>query len=180
MFDNDISDDKFYFKDINIPNIKTYSEVSGEERFFLIKLLRYSYVARLLRRAQLQIKKIMYDVGIFNIPQSNDLEKVSDNELTFSIIKEIKKELKNLNIEFYLFVIPNKKLSKNQKCCQNDFFYNQFREFAKNQNINFIDVGYIFQNYKDQNNLFFEVDIHLTEDGHTLIADKISEIIIKN
>ena len=51
--------------------------------------------------------------------------------------------------------MPNKKLSKNQKCCQNNFFYNQFREFSKNQNINFIDAGNSFQNYKDQKKPFF-------------------------
>ena len=169
IFENDISDDKLYFKNINNSNIQTYTEISGEERLFLIKLFRYSYFARLLRRAQLQIKHIMYEVGIFDYPENNFFSKSTSEELTFSIIKEIKKELKKLNIELYLFVIPNKQLSKNQKCCEKDLFYNRFRAFSKNHNINFIDVGDSFQNYKDQKKLFFVFDIHLTENGHTLI-----------
>jgi len=176
IFENDLTDDKFYYKNADNKNLKLFTKVSGENRFFLIKILRYSYFARLIRRSQLQLKYILYDIGFFQKPANNALKpKKFDGELTLNIIKQIKQELKKTDINLYLITIPKKELTKKEKCCKKDFFYNYIKEFTETNDIVFIDTAKSFQNHPNQSKLFFDIDIHLTEEGHKLIASDITK-----
>ena len=68
-------------------------------------------------------------------------------------------------------MIPSKTLSKVRKCCESDTVYNKFKAQMKNQNINFLDISKYFSNHSNQEDLFFDVDIHLTEKGHEILAN---------
>ena len=90
---------------------------------------------------------------------------------TSNIILEIEKELKKFDKKLFVFMIPSKTLSKVGKCCDSDTVYRKFKTQMENKNINFLDISKYFSNYNNQEELFFDIDIHLTERGHEILAN---------
>ena len=69
--------------------------------------------------------------------------------------------------------MPSRSLSKLNICCDEDKLYKNFKNKMKELQITFIDVVPYFKEYKHQSNLFFNVDPHLTTEGHELLTNAI-------
>ncbi len=74
------------------------------------------------------------------------------------------------NWPFFLCVIPDRGALLEKKP---DHFADYFQQFAEAHNLNFIDLASRFRSYPPRE-LFFRIDIHLTETGHRAAAEAIA------
>jgi hypothetical protein len=179
IYSNDFVNDVAYERSAVFENNKIV-RIDGGKNNYITQVLRTSYVLRLLRKAQLTVEMLMESKRSLLSDDVNDFEKTFSIEQsvpshqmknTVNIIRDIHEELSSQGKQLVVFLIPNKSLSKINKCCENDQLYSRFRRELITQKIQFLDVGKYFSSYKNQNILFFDKDIHLTREGHRLISD---------
>ena len=178
IFENDFSNDWDYIKRANSQNLTEIKTVNGQNRNFIIKVLRYSYVARLLRKVQLQFKYTFFN-SIDNECQDHSLcnhEQTEEKgkDLTYKAILLLKDIANRANARFFIYIIPNHQLAMQNQCCESDSLATEFREFSESNDLNFIDLSEVFGKYPEQSKLFFEKDGHFTPLGHSLTAKAIS------
>ena len=179
IYSNDFNNDAKYSQKLVKDNSKI--KINGGKNNFLISFLRNFYTARFIRKNQLLIKEILRNNDTISITGNKYKQsfikeqniKIDKIDYTSRIIKEIEIELKLLNKNLIVFMIPSRSLSKLRICCNEDKIYQNFKDRMKELQITFIDVAPYFEEYKDQNNLFFNSDIHLTVEGHKLVANSI-------
>ena len=182
IFRNDFGNDKNYLTKAEYNENYEIVGINGGEKNIYIDFLRKSYLLRFLRKSQLLILELMKEEKISNnILRDIYIEDVNNNDLLRSseIILDIKKELNKLDKELFVFMIPSKILSINNICCEKDKVYKKFKNEMENKNIQFLDISKYFSNYNFQENLFFKQDIHLTSDGHKILADGLTSEIKK-
>lgn len=184
-----------FANDVEYQNFAVYSSneiirINGGKKNKLISFLRQSYLLRFLRKSQLLIKEL-----IKNRKNMTKAEQINFNDMVFyennikeelikktsNTIKNIELELKKINEDKQLivFMIPSGSLSKVGKCCDQDKVYKKFMNEMIKRNIAFIDTSPYFKNYPYQSNLFFKKDIHLTAEGHKIIAKALENEIKK-
>jgi predicted lipoprotein len=61
------------------------------------------------------------------------------------------------------------------QCCSNDRLHQEVAVFARQNYIQFIDLGKAFGNSMNQRVLFFPRDIHLTKEGNAELASAIAQ-----
>ena len=66
IFENDFYDDLKYIKRANSQNVIDIKRVNGKYSKFIIKVLRYSYIARLIRKVQLQFRYAFFNFFSIN------------------------------------------------------------------------------------------------------------------
>ena len=179
IFANDFNNDKEYLKRANsetLSEIKTVSE-RASIRDKVTKILRYSYLARLVRKLQQQL--IFLSLNKSNSSQHSLLNKVvltneNEKKQTYEAILLLKDFADKINARIFFFVVPNKQLTLQNQCCESDTLAVGFYNFTKAHNLNLIDIPKAFSNYPDQSNLFFERDVHFTSEGNLVAAEAIS------
>jgi len=179
IYSNDFDGDHEYLAKADSQDLSQLSAISGNERKLAIAILRHSYLARLVRKIQLQIDFLIHapekpavfpDEALYF-----DTTALERRKLTYEAILQIRDQVKNLGANFYLLMIPNKGLSIKEECCATDRLHQEVASFAKQNQIQFIDLGKAFANSKNQRVLFFPRDIHLTKEGNTEMARAISQ-----
>lgn len=177
IFHNDFANDNEYIKSANSDRVAELTSVDGDARSFVIKILRYSYLARLIRKVQLQLT---YDAQDLDGPHKrSEVENIagkieaSTRTLTYEVLKEIEKESIEMGARLYLMVIPSKALSMKNRCCKEDWLHQEVLDFAVENKIDFVNLAEAFSDQDEQHQLFFPVDIHLTEEGHAVVASSI-------
>ena len=179
IFENDFYDDLRYIKRANSQNLIDIKRVNGKNLKFIIKVLRYSYVARLLRKVQLQFKYTFFNstdnVCPDSFPCNQDQTEKKGKDLTYKAILLLKDLANKANARFYIYIIPNKQLAMQNQCCESDSLAAEFREFSESNNLNLIDLAEVFGKYPEQSKLFFEKDGHFTPLGHSITAKAISK-----
>jgi len=178
IYSNDFDSDHEYLASASSQDLTQLTAVSGNERKLAIAVLRHSYLARLIRKMQLQIDFLI------NAPEKPtafpdealyfDANALERRKLTYEAILQIQDQVKNLGANFYLLMIPNKGLSIKGECCATDRLHQEVASFAKQNQIQFIDLGKAFTNSKNQRLLFFPRDIHLTKEGNIEVTHAIS------
>ena len=181
ILENDFYDDRKYSQRANSKRLSEVKSVSGvvSKKKTLVKILRYSYLARLLRKVQ---KIIMFKFlnpvrdksEDFLLNEQSSITKTG-KEKTYEAILLLKDLSKMINAQIFFFVVPNKKLAMQNQCCESDSLANEFREFSESNNLNFIDLAEVFGKYPEQSKLFFEKDGHFTPLGHSITAKAISK-----
>jgi len=174
IFNNDFSDDDGYITTGNSKHLNELIALDGGSRSLSIYLLRYSYVARIVRRAQLQIA---YAIKNTDSPTGTGEERASPNrigDVTRGALEEIKRVCDESGIALHMLMIPNKQLVVSGSCCESDYEYIELRKLSEQLGIDFIDVAPLFSAYAKPDKLFFPVDIHLTAEGSKLIASAIN------
>jgi len=178
IFENDFYDDWEYIKRANSQNLKDIKIVSGQNLKFIIKVLRYSYVARLLRKVQLQFKYTFFNsthnICPDNFPCNQSQTEKKGKDLTYKAILLLKDLANKANARFYIYIIPNKQLVMQNQCCESDSLAAEFREFSESNNLNLIDLAEVFGKYPEQSKLFFKKNAHFTSLGHSVTAKAIS------
>ena len=178
IFENDFYDDLKYIKRANSQNVTDIKRVNGKNSKFIIKVLRYSYVARLLRKVQLQFKYTFFNstdnVCPDNFPCNQGQTEKKGKDLTYKAILLLKDIANKANARFYIYIIPNKQLAMQNQCCESDSLAAEFREFSESNNLNLIDLAEVFGRYPEQSKLFFKKNAHFTSLGHSVTAKAIS------
>lgn len=174
IFENDFSDDVKYLRTANSKTISEINAVEGGTSYSdtTKKILRQSYVARLIRRAQQQLSFLTTDKdrGARNAFVEGD-----ERGKTYETILLISSLANKLNARIFFFIVPNKQLTKRSQCCESDTLAIEFNRFADSHNLNLINLSEVFGNYPHQPKLFFERDVHFTAEGHSITAAAISE-----
>jgi lysophospholipase L1-like esterase len=179
IYSNDFDGDHEYLANANSQDLRQLTAVSGNERKLAIAILRHSYLARLVRKIQLQIDFLIHapekpaafpDEALYF-----DATAFERRKLTYEAILQIRDQVKNLGANFYLLIIPNKGLSIKGQCCATDRLHQEIAVFAKQNKIQFIDLGKAFGSSKNQRILFFPRDIHLTKEGNAEMASAIAQ-----
>lgn len=178
IFSNDFSGDKGYLQQSILEQNKIIG-VDGGDNSILISIARNSYLIRFLRKSQLILKSILSSPKASSvIPTSAfDYEQnVTDEELynTVNIIQHIDLALAQQNKRLYVFLIPSKSLSLSGNCCDEDILYERFYSALSELGIETVDVKPLFEQSENQRELFFIKDIHLTSEGHQVVAASIS------
>ena len=181
IYSNDFDSDHEYLAKADNQDLTKLTGVSGDERKFAIIVLRHSYLARLIRKIQLQISYLIHTPKTPEVFPDEALyfddAALKRRELSYQTIIEIRNQVKQLGANFYLLIIPNKGLAMKGQCCTNDRLHQEMAKFAKENGIQFIDLGKSFGNSKDQKLLFFPRDIHLTKEGNAEMAFAISQAL---
>lgn len=179
VYANDFVNDSTYSKSATIENNEVVS-VDGGQNDLTIQILRKSYLVRFLRKSQLTLRMILNSRESLMSGELNDFEKTFLIEQSISAyqmkdvisrIRDIDNELTLQGKKLVVFLIPSKSLSKINACCEKDKVYLRFERELRIHDIDFLDVGWYFSDNKNQKDLFFDVDIHLTADGHSLLSE---------
>ncbi len=175
LFENDFSTDSNMIGKANSDDIRIINSIDGGDSSLAIKLLRYSYLARLIRKTQLQIAFMRNPVSQ-TVGFRKDIELVGHREKTaparqfsYEILSQIK-ELSDLRkINLHLMIIPSKTLSLTNDCCVDDWLHEEVKAFAKKNGISFVDLAEEFKKVPNQKDLFFTKDDHLSVEGHDAV-----------
>ena len=179
IFSNDFKDDIKYRKDAIYSDGKIIGIDGGENSLF-ISMLRQSYLARFVRKSQLLIMTLASSEKSLQESGTNSYEEAFLHEqnitadefvYTVQIIKKIQEELSLHNKRLAVFMIPSKSLSMINQCCDRDDLYHSFQKEMKKMRIIFLDAAKYFSAHPKQNTLFFGKDIHLTKEGHKVLAN---------
>ena len=176
VYSNDFHDDNKYLSREKYN--KNFQGIDGGKKNKFLILARNSYVLRFIRKYQLLFdqykvsEKEKKDIvnKIFSLRKTI---KIEDLLYTSKIIVDIDKLLKKNGKRLFVFMIPSLDFSSGRKCCKKDKLYNDFMYQMKLNNINTLDVASYFNISKKQEDLFYKLDIHLTEFGHRVMADAI-------
>lgn len=187
LFSNDFADDLSYSKLAIFENNKVIAIDGGGQNWFK-SFARKIYLLRFLRKAQIILQhslannkqerqNVKYNNDVFLIEQD-----IHDNSIEHSIniLADIKKILHGQKKTLSVMIIPSKFLSKKNICCTNDKLYHRVVENLKRININVINLAEEFEQHANQQLLFFDKDIHLTEEGNRVVAEAITKYLRTN
>jgi hypothetical protein len=184
LYSNDFDSDHEYLVKADTHDLDKLQVINGDGKKMVIALLRHSYLARLIRKIQLQV-----DFYI-NAPAEPppfpeevlyfDELALKRRQLTYTAILKIRDEVNQQGAKFYLMLIPNKGLAMKGQCCKTDRLYQEVAGFTKENKINMIQLDNAFEQSKNQRTLFFPRDIHLTKDGNIELAASISQSLELN
>lgn len=179
IYRNDFKHDISYMEKA-ILNKNEIIAIDAGSTHLLKKIARRSYLARFLRKSQLTILEVMESDYLIEKKDTSKIQKeflyeqnVTDAQIenTVEIIKQIQQIASVNGKTLYVFMIPSKALSKMQNCCSADKIYTKFKKKIIESSINFLDVSKHFQSLENQSDLYFEIDPHLNEFGHHILAD---------
>ena len=178
IYQNDFLEDRGYLKSANSQELSEIKAINGTPRSNIIEILRYSYLARLIRKAQLSLKfSLLQPTNKTNeyLPL-NVLTKstAKERKLTYEIILLVKRLANDINARVFILVIPSKGLAMRHQCCDKDNLNIEVKNFEAANNINFIDMAETFSNHPEQSELFFATDVHFTKIGHIKTEKAIS------
>lgn len=177
IYSNDFGNDQSYFKDAVLKKNEIIG-IDGGANNVIVTIARKSYLARFIRKSQLLLQLILTNSNDIVLKTINDLDYqqgVTDDNLlnTVNIIRQIATFLDEKNKKLYVFLIPSKSLSMAEECCSRDNLYTRFYSALDEVEVDTIDVRSYFEQSNDQNELFFNKDIHLTSKGHMAVASSI-------
>ena len=101
--------------------------------------------------------------------------KITDTSANF--ILKLKQYVTDSGAEFLLFVIPSKhRLINKSKKHDNKQFSEKWEQFSLQKGIQFLDLTEPFhQSSAAGYNLFYDIDIHFNENGHSVVALEIAK-----
>ncbi len=186
LYWNDFGDDYGYLSRASSRDLDTITGIDGGDRETAIVILRNSYLARLLRRSEIMLRHLMQfgDKVPEFVPDSSLPPRTVEwtqggvpgtQDLTLALIKTIRRETEKFGARFYLFIIPDKFAARRNACCAGDKLSAIVADFARAEDISYIDLAQAFGRQSDQAGLFWPQDIHLTPAGNLVTARAIAD-----
>lgn len=156
-------------------------------------LINHSYLANYIKKymvnsiRQKEIRKIKLNKNtermIIAYPAEHDLEKTINQELTAKYIRLLNKEIKKSGLEFVIFYIAlHSEIKLYREKSQISTFENDFREIVNNEKITYFSTTKnLAESDLSLSELYFLQyhDVHLTLNGHRLVADFMSNCLKK-
>jgi hypothetical protein len=178
LWNNDIDDDIEYRAVAHRDSSGNIDAVPGTHTSWWVTLGRKSYLARLVRKGWVTLKRqrewnarsgAYSSLSLWKPAFTKKLEDWYSDEERVGIetsILEIGKWCRERDCHFLLFVVPDRGALREGK---EDFFEAYFAKFAKTHGIRYVDVVASFRN-QPLEALYFPEDIHLTPKGHLLVS----------
>jgi hypothetical protein len=170
LFVNDFDDDHMYLSRASSPDIDKVEWIDGGPRNTAIVVMRYSYLARLLRRGQVMLSYMVSPPAAV----AGEGKAAQSHDLTLSIVAATRREAERQGARFYLMIVPDKGLADKNKCCAGDTLSREVASFAARDGITYVDLAAAFGAQPDQAGLYYRQDIHFTQAGNRLVADALA------
>jgi len=176
LFSNDILSDDRYFSQAKLGADSKPVAIPGFPNGWFVRQLRKSFVLRLLRKVQLTVEWTISNwgdpksvVGGF-VEENPDISKKSSDMLIL-----LNQEVGDMGAELVLFAVPSKfRLQKQDRTYTELEFADKSKAWASDQGIKYIDLVRPFENaVLLGESVFFEKDIHFSEEGHAIVASTI-------
>ena len=174
LYGNDISDDAVRFKQAKLSESGEILALPGPGGGRLIQWLRKLYLARLVRKLQLQLQWTLENPSESKSVVGGMVEENPEiTPLSSSLLEQLANDVKNAGAELILMVVPSKyRLSLNDKSDYGIQFSERWQEWAAQRGIRFIDLVSAFDLAASEGQrLFYEHDIHFNENGHAVVAE---------
>jgi len=178
LYSNDISDDEAYIKNAVYADDGEIIAVAGPPGRWLRKQARKSYLARFLRKMYLRLSYIYKYRDKSQLVVGGLVEREPDlSDISTRFVQTLAEEVEESGAIFVLIVVPSKYRIVNQIFdATTPQFSDKWRQWAENNNIDFIDLVDKFENAAlNGDDLFFDMDIHFAPDGHTVTANAIRQ-----
>jgi lysophospholipase L1-like esterase len=178
LYSNDIPDDIKWSRTAVYSDDGELLAVVGEGCGAYKKFFRNLYVARLLRKIQLQISWFLENWNESkNIVGGMVEENPELTEMSTEFVLKLSKEVKESGAEFVIMVVPSKyRLVNNIYGDPEPEFSDKWKKWAEANSVDFIDlVSQFAEAGKKGEKLFFEIDIHYNAKGHKVAAEVIRQ-----
>jgi hypothetical protein len=187
LYWNDFGDDYIYLRLANSRDLDAITGIDGGDQSLAITILRYSYLARLIRRSELTL---LHLIEFGNTVQPDHFPDTSlpaqtkewtqhgvtgTQDLTWALLETIRRETEKQGARFHLFIIPDKIAAQRNACCADDKLSAIVADFAHSEGISYIDLAKAFGEQSDQARLFWQHDIHLSAPGNLVAARAIAD-----
>ena len=126
LFVNDFDDDHMYLSRASSTDIDKVEWIDGGPRNTAIVVMRYSYLARLLRRGQIMLSYMVAPP----VDVADDGKTGLSHDLTLSIVAATKREVERQGARFFLMIVPDKGMAERNKCCADDTLSREVSAFA--------------------------------------------------
>lgn len=177
LYSNDISEDESSSKNAVYSENEELVAIAGERQGYN-KLLRTSYLVRLIRKIQLQISWVLENWNQKKQVVGGLVEENPElTEMSTGFVLKLADEVRQAGAEFVLMVVPSKyRLVSNGYNDPEPEFSDKWKGWAKNNSIEFLDlVPSFIEADKMGQELFYEEDIHLNSNGHNITAGQIKK-----
>jgi lysophospholipase L1-like esterase len=175
LFGNDIRSDDEMTGQAQVSADHDVISIPGPGDDWLVRIARHSYVARLLRRVQLQIawyldnrEKVAESDG--HVIEEHD--RISDR--TDAYLRKLRDQVTASGAEFVLLAVPSKARLRSTKSNGSPEFADYVRDWAHQNGVTYLDLAPAFRMAaRDGKKTFFDNDIHFNPTGHALVASVI-------
>lgn len=177
LFSNDVRNDQEYRSKAVLQNGEVVS-VRGPGNDWWQRLLRKSYFIRFIRKIELQLNWMIQNrtmqksqtTGTY-LEESPEIEPFTDE-----ILSTLAEEIKKSNAKLILMAVPSKyRIKHKENRISKIEFSETVKLWARKNGVDFLDLTAVFQESKEA--LFFERDIHFSENGHRVIFESIKAFL---
>ncbi len=180
IYENDFADNSNYLKLAEpLSDLSLLERVNAGTPNALVNFLRKSYLARLIRKLQLQLKFEEENKRVSSEAIENRyIKSISDEQwrvMKASLVELLRRLGDDMTV--YFTFVPSKQLSMKNSCCVTDSVSQEFKTVISEIGGNYIDLAQRFERVEQQNELYFAQDIHWTEAGHAVVYEAIAEAI---
>lgn len=171
LYANDFRDDSIYLAAADARQVAEVRRVSGDSRRAMIYILRHSYLARLIRKVQLQLqyasrraqRDAVAPASAEPMPPADALDSGTVTQLALARLAHAASQRK---VRLYLFAVPSKALATHNSCCDADTLSTRVRRLAVTLGAYAVPLDSAFAAEESQRSLFFPTDIHFSAKGH--------------
>jgi lysophospholipase L1-like esterase len=177
LYSNDIRDDVEYSSHAVYDSSGTLSGIAGPSRGWTRRQLRKSYLLRFVRMQQLKWEWILTNRGAPEAVLGGLVEENADlSELSKNALLDLFKKIEDSGASVLLTVVPSKSRIVNQIYnVPTQQFSDRWHAWSIRNGIPFVDLVEPFEEAsRNGKKLFFELDIHFTEEGHAVVAEAIN------
>lgn len=172
LYSNDIRGDAELARSIGWGGVGEPPGVPGPQGGRLVTRLRASYLARLLRRAQLTARWLLTNRASENAIVGGFVEENPDiSSLSSQLVLSLARKVEAAGAEFILMAVPSKEKLVGTSSDSGREFSDKWKQWAFARGITFVDLVPAFTEADDP---FFELDIHFNESGHRIAAKTIA------
>ncbi len=174
LYGNDISDDTVRFEQAKLSDNGEILALPGPGGGRLTHWLRKLYLARLIRKLQLQLQWTMQNTHQSDAVVGGMVEENPEiTPLSSGLMEKLANEVNKTGAKLVLTVVPSKyRLSLSDKSTYGIQFSERWQEWASQRGVRFVDLSSAFDlAASKEKSLFYEQDIHFNENGHAVVAE---------
>ena len=175
LFGNDVRNDAEMTAIAQVDSSGEIVAVSGAEQTWFARVARSTYLARLVRKVQLQLVWAWEHWGEETGESFLDfLEENPDiTDLTDGYLQQLVRETREVGTQLVLLAVPSKEDTLRRAArTTRRAFHDKVRVWAEQHRVPFVDLATPFLVAAEAGaRLFFPRDIHFTEEGHRVVAD---------
>ena len=179
LFGNDVRNDRDMTAVARFDSDGGIIAVRGTSASSFSRLGRLSYLARFIRKMQLQLAWAWQHRGQPVALSGNDFveENPELDELTSGYLRRLIKGVRGSGAKIVLMAVPSRVVLVKSKVVRNAHsFHDIVQQWCEKHAVTFLNLEEVFRAHTTTKGpLFFDRDIHFTVEGHGLVAATILE-----